>query len=118
MTITHRDPTIDQIDEILPLRPVLFEMLLILNECDLHGYGLMLELKERSAGRWILGPGTLYRTINEMLDNNMIEPADEIEVAGKKRQYYRISSFGKLVAAAEANRMATLVKNAVDARLI
>jgi DNA-binding PadR family transcriptional regulator len=112
--IAHR------IDEQLPLRPVIFEMLLILNEGERHGYGIMQDLKERSAGRWILGPGTLYRTINEMLDKDLIAPGNEKkeQTAGKKRLYYRITDFGKKVASAEAGRMASLVRTATEGKLI
>lgn len=106
------------VSDMLPLRPVIFEMLLLLNEEERHGYGLMLALKERSAGRWILGPGTLYRTINELLDKKLIEHSRDERVAGKERQYYRMTRLGKQVAAAEAHRMSELVKSAVESRLI
>ena len=109
-----------EIDSHIPLRPIIFEMLLILNEGQRHGYGIMQDLKKRSAGRWILGPGTLYRTINEMLDKELIEPGTEekAQTAGKKRLYYRITAFGKRVASAEAGRMANLVRTATEGRLI
>ncbi len=109
-----------KMNALLPLRPVVFEMLLILNEGEMHGYGLMKELKERSAGRWILGPGTLYRTINKMVSDEMIEPSDTVEpqTAGKQRLYYRITNHGMKTAAAEASRMANLVRTAMDGQLI
>ncbi len=99
-------------EALIPLRPVVFEILLILNEAERHGYGLMQDIKERTNGRWILGPGTLYRTLKEMQDQDFIErssrrPAPDLD--DERRRYYRLTKFGRLVAAAEAQRMASLV---------
>ena len=67
----------------------------------------------------MLGPGTLYRTLKEMQDQELIEPAsDHSEQAGKDRRYYRITAFGRQVAAAEASRMASLVGMAREGRLL
>ena len=111
----QRDP-----EDLLPLRPVIFEMLLLFNEGQRHGYGLMQELRERSGGRWILGPGTLYRTINEMLDQDLIVPAqpEQTPADSRVRRYYRVTPFGRRVAAGEASRMARLVETATLGKLI
>lgn len=100
-----------------PLRPVVFEILLILNEGERHGYGLMKELRERPAGRWVLGPGTLYRTLREMLEQGLIEPLGRPEDARGKRSY-RLTPQGRRAAAAEARRMARLVGIAVEGGLL
>jgi DNA-binding PadR family transcriptional regulator len=99
-------------ESLIPLRPVVFQILLILNEEERHGYGLMQDVKERTDGRRILGPGTLYRTLKEMQAQNLIErstrrPAPDLD--DERRRYYRLTKFGRLVAAAEAQRMAALV---------
>ncbi len=99
----------------VPLRPVIFEILLILNEEERHGYGLMQDVKQRTNGRSILGPGTLYRTLNEMQRLNLIEQSDRRpapDLDDERRRYYRLTSFGRRVAAAEAERMAALVRTA------
>lgn len=105
----------------LPLRPVVLEMLLILNEKELHGYGLMKEVSERTDGRFSLGPGTLYRTLNELEDSGIIaetgrRPAPD--AAGRTRVYYGITPYGKRVASAEAERLARLVKLARSGNLL
>ena len=99
----------------VPLRPVIFEILLILNEEERHGYGLMQDVKQRTNGRSILGPGTLYRTLNEMQRSQLIERSDRRpapDLDDERRRYYRLTNFGRRVAAAEAERMAALVRTA------
>jgi DNA-binding PadR family transcriptional regulator len=104
---------------LVPLRPVIFEILLILNQDARHGYGLMKELRERPAGRWVLGPGTLYRTLREMQTQKLIEPDSSIvDDADPRRRYYRLTDFGRRVATAEAHRMETLVRLARDGALL
>jgi len=108
-------------DDFLPLRPIVFEILLLLNEAERHGYGLMQELKERTNGRWILGPGTLYRTLRSLQDDRLIEdsprrPAPDQD--DERRRYYRLTPFGRRVAAAEAARMAALVDTARAGHLL
>lgn len=97
-----------------PLRPVIFEILILLNQAQMHGYGIMSVLKSRKEGRFILGPGTLYRTIKEMKELGLIQPADRKSVpeTNERRQYYAITPFGQEVAAAEAGRMSRLVRAA------
>lgn len=97
------------------MRPVIFEILLLLNERQMHGYGIMTVLKERKEGRFILGPGTLYRTLKEMKEAGLIEPAGRRSAADagdERRQYYSITPLGQRVASAEAQRMARLVRAA------
>jgi DNA-binding PadR family transcriptional regulator len=105
------------------LRPAVFEILLLLSERDWHGYGLMQEIKSRSRGRWILGPGTLYRTLKQMRDDGLIELAeaseeDAAEGDGPRRRDYRLTGHGREVAGAEAARMRHLVERARQGSLI
>ena len=107
-------------ESIVPLRPVIFEIMLILNEEERHGYGLMQDVKQRTNGRSILGPGTLYRTLNEMQRLNLIEQSDRRpapDLDDERRRYYRLTAFGRQVAAAEAERMAALVLTARSGNL-
>lgn len=98
---------------LVPLRPVIFEILLMLSRGPAHGYGIMKTLRERPAGRWILGPGTLYRTLGEMRRLGLIEPDPAMEVGEPtRRRAYRLTAFGRRVATAEARRMEHLVAQA------
>ncbi|UCG87666.1 MAG: PadR family transcriptional regulator [Gemmatimonadota bacterium] len=108
------------LDQLVPLRPVVFEILLLLNDAPLHGYGLMKRLSGRSIGRTVLGPGTMYRTLKEMQQLGLIAPTRRGEVGAEpeRRRYYRITQHGRAVAAAEAARMADLVGLARAGNLI
>ncbi len=104
-------------ETLLPLRPLMFDFLLLFNQEERHGYGLMLEQNDKG-GRQVLGPGTLYRTLREMQQLGLIQPAGENGEGTKDRRYYCITPFGRQVAAAEAARMASLVGQAKEGRLL
>ena len=103
-----------RIAELLPLRPRIFAILLLLAREPRHGYGIMRELQESPGERWLLGPATLYRTLREMEGLGLIHAADgpAEESDGPPRRYYALTGFGKRVAAAEVERMRGLVDRA------
>jgi DNA-binding PadR family transcriptional regulator len=103
-------------EELLPLRPVVFQVLLSLADSERHGYAIVQDIAERSAARVQLEPGNLYRHLKFMLDEGLIEESDRRPVTGKddeRRRYYRLTRFGRQVALAEAARLEAV---AVDAR--
>ena len=96
----------------LPLPPAVFHILLSLAEGDRHGYAILQDVAARTGGRTRLGPGTLYRSIQRMLEQGFVEepsarPAPERD--DERRRYYRITRLGTAVARAEARRLAGLV---------
>jgi DNA-binding PadR family transcriptional regulator len=100
-------------DSLLPLAPASFHILISLAEKDRHGYALIQDIADRTAGGVRLGAGTLYRTIQRLLEDGLIvelEDRPDPEEDDERRRYYRISSFGRAVARAEADRLADLVK--------
>jgi DNA-binding PadR family transcriptional regulator len=101
-----RDP-----QELLPLTPAVFHILLVLADGEAHGYGIMLEVEELTRGQVRLGPGTLYRSIQRMQVDGLIEEAGERSGPDddERRRYYRLTELGRRVAEAEARRLATLV---------
>lgn len=105
----HEQPSVK---DLLPLPPIVFHMLLSLGEGERHGYALKREVARRTDGRLNPGPGVLYGSINKMLEQGLIEESDERPEAhldDERRRYYRITSFGRRVAQAEAVRMRDLV---------
>ncbi len=101
-----------RIDTQLPLTPPVFHILLALADGERHGYAIMQEVGERSGGSVKLGPGTLYYSIKRMLANDLIEETDERpapDADDERRKYYRVTDFGRAVAAAESERLADLV---------
>jgi DNA-binding PadR family transcriptional regulator len=98
----------------LPLPPAVLHILIALGEGDRHGYAIMQEVAERTEGKVRMSPGTLYGSIRKMLDEGLIE---ELFHRGTRddddrRRYYRVTKFGRAVAAAEAGRLTALLHHA------
>jgi len=99
----------------------MFHVLLALADKERHGYEIMQEVQERTAGSVRLGPGTLYGSIKRMLSDGLIEESDDRpdpELDDERRRYYRLSDFGYRVARAESQRLANLVSNARAKKLL
>lgn len=103
------------IDALLPLPLATFHILLALAQEDRHGYAIMLDVEKRTSGDLRLSPGTLYRSIQRMMEQGLIietreRPAPDLD--DERRRYYRITPFGEKVARAETLRLASLVRMA------
>ena len=101
----------------MPLTPVVLNVLLALADGERHGYGIMLEVRERTGGKVRLGPGTLYGAIKRLKEGGVIEESTEGPDPGEapddeRRRYYRLTGFGVRVLAAEVERLDTLVRAA------
>lgn len=107
--------------DLLPLTPAVFHILLTLAEGEHHGYGIMQEVEKRSQSRIRLGPGTLYTAIKRLLAEGLIEETEERPDPAfddERRRYYRLTPFGRRVAAAEAGRLESLVLEARTRNLL
>jgi len=96
-----------------PLPSAAFQILLSLAGEDLHGYGIMRQVAEQTEGRIRLGPGTLYSSIQSLLEARLIAEVDQREDAklgNERRRYYRLTSVGRKVARSEAERLADLLR--------
>lgn len=95
-----------------PLPSAAFQILLALADGDLHGYAIMRQVEEQSGGRVRLGPGTLYGSIQTLLEENLIEEVadDRAPTATERRRYYRLTGAGRKTARNEAERIADLVR--------
>jgi DNA-binding PadR family transcriptional regulator len=96
-----------------PLPSAAFQILLSLAECDLHGYAIMRQVAEQTAGRIRLGPGTLYSSIQTLLEESCIQEVDLREDAAlgpERRRYYRLTPVGRKLARAEAERLGELLR--------
>lgn len=108
-------------DDMLPLTPAVFHILLALADGEKHGYGIMQEVAHITDGKVKMGPGTLYGTIKRMLDAALIRETDERAdpaLDDERRRYYCLTQFGQRVAAAESARLATLLSVAQSKRLM
>lgn len=99
----------------LPLPPATFHILLALADEDRHGYAVIQDVAERTGGALRLSAGTLYRSIQRMLEQGLIvEPRERPapDEDDERRRYYRITPLGTAVAKAEARRLSELLKMA------
>lgn len=99
----------------LPLPAATFHILLALAADDLHGYAIIQDIEARTGGELRLSPGTLYRSIQRMLQQGLLVETDDRpapEYDDERRRYYRITATGRAVARAEAMRMTELVRMA------
>ena len=99
-----------------------FHILLTLAEGDRHGYGIMQEVERRTEGALELGPGTLYRSIKQLLSRNLIVEVDpganQEPDAAKRRRAYTLTPAGKARVVEEAHRLRELVRWAEDAMVL
>ena len=99
--------------EFLPLSPATLHILLSLAGEDLHGYAIMQEIRRQSEGTYRIGPGTLYDNLQKLIQRDWVEElgrrtGDE----DPRRRYYRLTSVGRGVLQAEAERLAQVVREA------
>jgi DNA-binding PadR family transcriptional regulator len=104
-----------------PLPSAAFQILLALAGEDLHGYGIMRQVAEQTDGRMRLGPGTLYSSIQTLLEAKMIEEIDareDAKLGTERRRYYRLTSAGRKLARSEAERLADLLRVARSKKIL
>ena len=102
-------------DSLLPLPAAVFHILIALADRDRHGYSIMQDVAARTAGKVQLSAGTLYSGIRRMLEQGLIQELAESpdpSSTDERRRYYRLTRFGKRVAAAEVERLSALVQQA------
>ena len=99
-------------EELLPLTPPVFHILLALAGEERHGYGIMQDVAQQTDGALQLGPVTLYGCLKRMLSAGLVEESEERpdpELDDERRRYYRMTPLGKRVVRAEAKRLAGAV---------
>ena len=100
---------------LLPLPPATFHILMAVASEDRHGYAIIQDVEQRTGGTLRLSAGTLYRSIQRMLEQGLLVETDDRpapEFDDERRRYYRITPFGTAVARAEARRLSELVRMA------
>jgi len=98
----------------IPLNPRDYLVLLSLADGARHGYGMVKEIEEQSAGRVRVDAANLYRSLKRMIGAGLVAEADDDRLGasdpGDRRRYYRITSFGRAVVRLEAARLAELTE--------
>ena len=98
----------DALDDLLPLSPVTFHVLVAMADGPRHGYAVAQEVEELTEGRIVMGPGTLYGSLQRMVSAGLIEEADnpgEDGLHASRRRYYRMTPVGSAALRAESERL-------------
>jgi DNA-binding PadR family transcriptional regulator len=107
-------------NDIQPLTPAVFHILLALSSGERHGYGIMKQVEADSQGKVSMGPGTLYGSLKRMLDAGLVEESDkrvDSEMDDERRIYYQITGIGAQTLAAELERYKRIVTLAQERKL-
>jgi DNA-binding PadR family transcriptional regulator len=108
-------------DELLPLSPIVYHMLLALFDGEKHGYGIMKTVEDDTNGQMSIPLGTLYGSIKRMLAAGLIAETGERpdpESDDERRRYYQITGFGQQVLRAETRRLSSQVALAEAKRVL
>ena len=96
-----------------PLPDAAFQIMMSLADADLHGYDIMRRVEEQTGGRKRLGPGTLYSSIQALVEAGFIveiEAKTDQKLNQERRRYYRLTAAGRKASRAEADRLADLLR--------
>ena len=110
----------NELMRLMPLTPAVFFILFALVDGDKHGYAIMQETTKLSEGRFRMGPGTLYTTIQRLLELSLIEEVWDVIDGDKResrRRYYRLTRHGRALLDLEINRMGAVLRLAGEKRL-
>jgi DNA-binding PadR family transcriptional regulator len=116
--MTKSEPTMDQI---LPLTPIVFHILLALTDGEKHGYGIMQTVAADTGGKVRIPIGSLYGAIQRMQALGLIEETDERPAPelddDRRRHYYRVTGLGQRALSAEVQRLDSAVTLAKRKRI-
>src|SRR5574341_1836617 len=118
--INQKTRTMATNNNIQPLTPAVFHILLALSSGERHGYGIMKQVEADSQGKVNMGAGTLYGSLKRMLDAGLVKESDkrvDPEMDDERRIYYQITGAGAKSLAAELKRYQDLVKLAQKRKL-
>jgi len=116
-----KPPTVPAPESFLPVKPVELLILMTVATGERHGYGIMLDIAERTGGSVRLEAGGLYRSIRRLLADALLtesakRPAADLD--DERRRYYALTPLGRRVVVAEALRLRALVRAAEASRII
>lgn len=117
---TKKNELPNEVMRLLPLTPAVFFILFALADGEKHGYAIMQETTKLSEGRFRMGPGTLYTTIQRLLEICLIEEVCDLGDGDKResrRRYYRLTRQGRALLDLEINRMGAVLRLASEKRL-
>jgi DNA-binding PadR family transcriptional regulator len=102
----------ESVDDLLPLPPATFHILLAVLNGERHGYAIIQDVEARTEGELRMSAGTLYRSVARMVEQGLIAEVTRRRTISddERRRYYRVTPFGTAVARAEMRRLSQLVR--------
>jgi DNA-binding PadR family transcriptional regulator len=102
------------------MTPAVLHILLSLSAEDRHGLGIAADVLEFTGGRLSLGPGTLYGTLNRLLEAGLVEDLGSpgLDEGDPRRRYYRLTSKGRKALELETADMASILGVAKRRRVL
>jgi DNA-binding PadR family transcriptional regulator len=107
----------EEVMRLIPLTPAVFFILFALADGEKHGYAIMQQTTKLSDGQFRMGPGTLYTTIQRLLDLFLIEEVWDNSARESRRRYYRLTRNGRVLLDMEINRLGAVLRLAGEMRL-
>src|ERR1700730_8820143 len=98
--MSKRDP-----QDLLPLTPAMFYVLVAMADGQAHGYAMLKEVEQLTSGAVRLSTGTLYGIIKRLLAEGLIRETARTAKDGERRRSYELTAFGREVARVEAARL-------------
>ena len=114
---TRKNELPDEVMRLIPLTPAVFFILFALADGEKHGYAIMQQTTKLSDGNFRMGPGTLYTTIQRLLDLFLIEEVWDNSERESRRRYYRLTRQGRVLLDLEINRLGAVLRLASEKRL-
>lgn len=109
----------ERVAALLPMRQQDYYILFVLLDGECHGYRMVQEITSQTGGQIRMDAGNLYRSIRRLMKDGLVDESDRRpapESDDERRRYYRITELGKIVFAAETERMRSVVA-AAEARV-
>jgi DNA-binding PadR family transcriptional regulator len=111
----------DELKHLLPLTPAVFFILFALVDGEKHGYAIMQGVTQLSDNQFKMGPGTLYTTVQRLLELGLIEETERPGARsdhGNRRRYYKLTPSGRAVLEGEVGRMESVLRLARNKKLL
>ncbi len=100
------------------LTPAVIHVMLALAGGERHGYAILKDVQRRSASQLRFGPGTIYGTLQRLMEAGWVEEVEAPSAAtDARRRYYRLTGDGRQALKAEVDRLGDLLDIARSHRI-
>ena len=93
-----------------PLTPAVVHVLLSLTGGERHGYAILKDVQQQSSDVTV-GPGTIYGTLQRLMEAGWVEETDPPSSSvDERRRYYRLTRDGRQALRVEIDRLDAIVR--------